>query len=120
MQTAKDQVVFQGVDSGTLSGTPTVLGAPVNLSHAEHAAFQLVGTASGTGISITVKLQYSIDGTNWLDLIGGAFAAIAAAGAVNLGLVVAPLVPAYLRCVATGTGTTPRLNPIALYATVKE
>lgn len=63
-----------------------------------------VTAVSGTSPSMTVKLQDSSDGTNWVDIPSAAFTAATATGTQRL---VVSDVGTMVRAVATITGTTP-------------
>jgi len=65
--------------------------------------FLNVTAVSGTTPSMTVKIQDTGDGTNWVDT-GSAFAPVTAAGIFRL---VVPDLGLFLRAVSTITGTTP-------------
>lgn len=63
-----------------------------------------ITAASGTTPSCTLKLQLSLDNTNWYDASGGAFAAKTTTGTDRLGIATPAL---YGRWVRTISGTTP-------------
>jgi hypothetical protein len=80
-----------------------------------------VGTVTGTTPSMTVKLQGSVDGTNFVDLITGA--AITTSSTVQttivaLASVLIPM-PPYFRAAYTVTGTTPSFASTVIKAYVE-
>jgi len=64
-------------------------------------------TNVGTAPSMTVKFQYSFDGTNFTDVTSGAFSAVSTISVVQLTGVAYPVAAQYIRYVATISGTTP-------------
>ncbi len=71
------------------------------------SAFLKVTAISGASATLTLKLQYSYDGTNWTDLTSGAMSAISAVGVRELNGVAWAGAAPYVRYVATISGTTP-------------
>lgn len=65
-----------------------------------------VSAVSGTTPTMTVKLQDSVDGTNWFDVTGGATASITATGPQLVRIASTPIAP-FVRLVWTLGGTTP-------------
>lgn len=65
-----------------------------------------VTAASGTTPTMTVKLQDSLDGTNWFDVTGAATTSITAAGS-QLVRVTNTAIGPFVRLVWTIGGTTP-------------
>lgn len=119
---ARDFTAYTGADSGASPAAGTVVGAPFNIPDADNAFFHLIATVLGTTPSITLKLQTTVDpaanGANWIDYPNGAFGALTTSGAV--GLLLQGLGASYFRTVVSASsGTTPRLNPTALYVHVK-
>ena len=66
-----------------------------------------VSAVSGTTPSLTVKLQDSGNGVDWVDIPSAAFAAVTAAGSQR---VVVTNVGSMVRAVSTISGTTPSLT----------
>ena len=75
---------------------------------------KVTGTVSGTSPSMTVKLQDSSDGVNWVDIPSAAFTAVTATN--NFQRLVVTNVGAMVRAVATITGTTPSFAGVTLTA----
>jgi hypothetical protein len=74
---------------------------------AKISAFMDVTAVSGTTPSMTVKFQYSYDGTNFTDVTSGAFSAATVVSVKELNGIAYPGGAQYTRYVATISGTTP-------------
>lgn len=90
---------FQG--SVLTTSTNSSIACPVGKDLVCHLTASGV---TGTTPSMTIKLQDSGDGTNWVDIPSATFTAVTADGSQRL---VVNTVGSCVRAVATITGTTP-------------
>ena len=95
------------------TATATVTGPTGDLIAGDGRCFavQQVGNLTGTGASITGKIQESADGTTWADIAGAAFAAVT--GADTVLAVTFDRTQRYVRYVGTVAGTSPSI-PVAV------
>ncbi len=93
--------------TATINGTAQNINTFGPIIAGKVSAFMDVTAVSGTTPSLTLKLQYSYNGTNWTDLTSGAMSAITAAGVRELNGVTWAGAAPYVRYVATISGTTP-------------
>lgn len=92
------QVITATVNGTAISGWSQVKAAKLHLT---------VASIGGTSPNYTVKLQDSVDGTNWVDVASGAFSAVTANGTTSLVLPNPVVLGDSVRVVVTVTGTTP-------------
>lgn len=71
------------------------------------SAFMNVTTVGTGSPTMTVKFQYSFDGTNFTDVASGAFSAVTTVSVVQLTGIAYPVAAQYIRYVATIGGTSP-------------
>jgi hypothetical protein len=97
-----------GADIASKTSTATFTGSAFATEDAYQLDAQVNVTAiSGSGASITVKLQNSMDGTTWTDVPNGAFGAITADGSAQMTFVGLGV---KCRWVATIAGTSPSIT----------
>ena len=88
--------------------TDTNNGSAIDMAEADGRCFavQAVGAVSGTGPSLTGKIQESADNSTWTDVSGATFAAVTAAS--NLQTIVFDRTKRYLRHARAVSGTSPQ------------
>lgn len=80
-----DAITFPGPATGSLTGVGATASVPVNSNNlrlAKRASFVVYPTVLEGG-TLDVKLQYTVDGTNYADFPSGAFAQLTASGSAK-------------------------------------
>ena len=95
------------------TATATVTGPAIDLLAGDGRCFavQQVGSLTGSGASITGKVQESADGTTWADVAGATFTAVISAD--NAQAITFDRTQRYVRYVGTVAGSSPSI-PVAV------
>lgn len=96
------QNLHTGTETSGGAGTGQPTSSPNNI-----ALFINVSAVSGITVALVVRLQDSIDGTNWVDIPNMASVTILAPGMARVGNTLGTKVSEYVRVAWTLTGVVP-------------